>query len=299
MDTMAKRKVNSYCEFPLTLDLYPFSEAGLAGAAAPGGAGSPDGPVAPAEVDCSVHAGPDVAGDTRGLAPTTTTTTTTVATAAGGLDASALAQDFQVEGSTGGAGGAGVVAGLSEATGALAEAGPCGAPGLASPASAQRAQWLYTLSGVVIHSGTSEAGHYFSFIKDPGSGGWLEFNDHTVRPFHLGSIEAEAFGGEDQDRAAGADGDMGPQLPRQRTQSAYMLVYQRVPPPGVGLQRGRADCAAGIAARVGLSVCVAFLCAVACAREHVCMWGCEFCFSVSSGARIPRFFRHARGLWSS
>lgn len=35
--------------------------------------------------------------------------------------------------------------------------------------------YAYHLKGVVVHAGTAEAGHYYSFIKDDSK--WYEFND--------------------------------------------------------------------------------------------------------------------------
>jgi len=39
----------------------------------------------------------------------------------------------------------------------------------------------YVLKGVVIHSGTSEGGHYYSLIKKEGK--WFKFNDQSVTLF--------------------------------------------------------------------------------------------------------------------
>jgi ubiquitin C-terminal hydrolase len=42
----------------------------------------------------------------------------------------------------------------------------------------------YNLKGVVIHTGTSEGGHYYSLIRDNGpQKKWLKFNDQNVLPF--------------------------------------------------------------------------------------------------------------------
>jgi ubiquitin C-terminal hydrolase len=58
----------------------------------------------------------------------------------------------------------------------------------------------YNLTGMVIHTGTADSGHYYSFIKDkdhPQGGKWYEFNDTIVRDFDLNDIANECYGGED------------------------------------------------------------------------------------------------------
>jgi ubiquitin C-terminal hydrolase len=58
----------------------------------------------------------------------------------------------------------------------------------------------YQLSGIVVHSGTADSGHYYSFIKDrehPEANKWYEMNDHIVRDFEPNDIPQECFGGED------------------------------------------------------------------------------------------------------
>lgn len=56
----------------------------------------------------------------------------------------------------------------------------------------------YELVGVLVHSGSADAGHYYSFIKDrhPGSNRWLEFNDTYVREFDVKNLGQECFGGD-------------------------------------------------------------------------------------------------------
>ena len=43
----------------------------------------------------------------------------------------------------------------------------------------------YRLKGVVIHTGTSEGGHYYSLIRDNkgDQSKWLKFNDQNVVSF--------------------------------------------------------------------------------------------------------------------
>lgn len=62
----------------------------------------------------------------------------------------------------------------------------------------------YKLQGVVVHVGTADSGHYYSFINDrehPGNG-WFEFNDQFVNPFDPDHIPDECFGGDDPDYEA-------------------------------------------------------------------------------------------------
>ena len=42
---------------------------------------------------------------------------------------------------------------------------------------------LYMLCGILIHSGSAEAGHYYSYIQRENK--WHEFNDKTVTEINL------------------------------------------------------------------------------------------------------------------
>ena len=71
----------------------------------------------------------------------------------------------------------------------------------------------YHLVGVLIHSGTAQTGHYFSYIKErspasPNYGYWFEFNDTMVKPFEYSQIVAQAFG--------------------KSCTSAYLLFYEKL-----------------------------------------------------------------------
>ncbi len=44
-------------------------------------------------------------------------------------------------------------------------------------------QTRYRLKGVVVHTGTSEGGHYYSLIRDNRKEKWLKFNDQNVVEF--------------------------------------------------------------------------------------------------------------------
>ena len=95
----------------------------------------------------------------------------------------------------------------------------------------------YKLVGVVVHSGTANAGHYWSYINtrrgynepdenDPNwskteTDPWMEFNDSSVRDFNFEKLKDECFGGD------GKSGDDGWSFGGSYGKSAYMLVYER------------------------------------------------------------------------
>ncbi|RVD85691.1 uncharacterized protein DFL_004002 [Arthrobotrys flagrans] len=88
----------------------------------------------------------------------------------------------------------------------------------------------FELVGVLVHSGTAETGHYYSYIKDregktiEGVPMWFEFNDADVSLFDPSTIPYNCFGGPDTLPAK--DG----LLPHSfmKPYSAYMLFYERV-----------------------------------------------------------------------
>ncbi|ETO14021.1 Ubiquitin carboxyl-terminal hydrolase family protein [Reticulomyxa filosa] len=55
--------------------------------------------------------------------------------------------------------------------------------------------YKYKLVGVTVHSGSADAGHYYSYIKDRKTGLWTEFNDTLIRPFNNKDLDKECFGG--------------------------------------------------------------------------------------------------------
>jgi ubiquitin carboxyl-terminal hydrolase 9/24 len=92
--------------------------------------------------------------------------------------------------------------------------------------------------GATVHSGTANAGHYWSYIntkrgyqecegEDPEweqtqNDPWMEFNDSTVRDLTFNKIKDDCFGGDGKggnDDSWGFGGSYG--------KSAYMLVYER------------------------------------------------------------------------
>ena len=70
--------------------------------------------------------------------------------------------------------------------------------------------YQYELVGAVVHSGTADSGHYYSYIKEQevlrkeeGRDKWYEFNDIWVRDFDEAEIPSECFGGEEQSFSQG------------------------------------------------------------------------------------------------
>lgn len=46
--------------------------------------------------------------------------------------------------------------------------------------------YIYQLTGVLVHSGSANSGHYYSYIKErEGECRWLEFNDTKVSEFDI------------------------------------------------------------------------------------------------------------------
>ena len=59
---------------------------------------------------------------------------------------------------------------------------------------------IFALVGVLVHSGTAESGHYYSFIQERPSASvqqkkWVEFNDMDVSEFNPADMDALSFGG--------------------------------------------------------------------------------------------------------
>jgi len=73
----------------------------------------------------------------------------------------------------------------------------------------------YQLQGIVAHIGSSDSGHYYSFIKErDGLQRWFEFNDKMVVPFKEEDIPKECYGGVDKKG-------------KERNNNAYLLFYDR------------------------------------------------------------------------
>jgi len=83
--------------------------------------------------------------------------------------------------------------------------------------------YQYSLVGILVHNGSADSGHYYSYIKAGSQGEWLEFNDSDVRPFNINNLEAECCGGK---QWCDWEKNRSP-YERPIEKSAYMLFYQR------------------------------------------------------------------------
>ncbi|CAG8135950.1 unnamed protein product [Penicillium salamii] len=85
---------------------------------------------------------------------------------------------------------------------------------------------MFELVGVLVHTGTAESGHYYSYtLERPSPGGqasWVEFNDSEVTRFDPTSLSAACFGGAEPSSQY-VNGSQ-----KDKMWSAYMLFYQRV-----------------------------------------------------------------------
>jgi len=85
---------------------------------------------------------------------------------------------------------------------------------------------------VVVHTGTAEYGHYYSFIdtqrssqRDATKEAWLEFNDSRIREFSTKDIESECFGGKEGDSDETINFGW---MKRDNSKNAYILVYEKI-----------------------------------------------------------------------
>ena len=80
----------------------------------------------------------------------------------------------------------------------------------------------YKLKSIVVHTGTCESGHYYSFILDEKSNEWYEFNDTRVEKFNIKNLDTEAYGKKD------IINDNGNMIEVENNRNAYMVFYEKI-----------------------------------------------------------------------
>ena len=82
----------------------------------------------------------------------------------------------------------------------------------------------YRLKGIVIHTGHSEGGHYYAYIRDGETNEWYEFNDIKVEKFDISKLKEEAFGGVE----IKVDPKTNKKEKIEISKNAYLLFYEKV-----------------------------------------------------------------------
>ncbi|OQD90430.1 hypothetical protein PENANT_c001G09677 [Penicillium antarcticum] len=95
---------------------------------------------------------------------------------------------------------------------------------LSDPEQPVQPDW-FELTGVLVHTGTAESGHYYTYTLErpspDGEASWVEFNDSDVSRFDPSSIADHCFGGPSEQMQYNGE-------PKNKVWNAYMLFYQRV-----------------------------------------------------------------------
>jgi len=86
--------------------------------------------------------------------------------------------------------------------------------------------YKYKLKGTVVHFGTADGGHYYSFIKERGTDKWFEFNDTIVRDYDPANLPEDAFGGKLKHEQKIISGGR-QHIQSEKLHSAYILIYER------------------------------------------------------------------------
>ncbi|KAF9905687.1 hypothetical protein EC991_001361 [Linnemannia zychae] len=118
-----------------------------------------------------------------------------------------------------------------------AQDGVVSSPSIAQlPDPDKSAAFQYNLVGVLVHTGTADSGHYYSYIKDrngssPGSHDdstrWYHFNDSRVEEFDVSELPSKAFGGSEFIPQDSSPYMKSPPRSTSKPYSAYMLFYER------------------------------------------------------------------------
>lgn len=96
----------------------------------------------------------------------------------------------------------------------------------------EQTYYEYELTGVLVHAGTAETGHYYSFVKsrEPNANGerlWYRFNDTVVEEMNEEDLAAATFGGVETVNTWDQTTRKTVLRTQAKNYNAYMLFYQR------------------------------------------------------------------------
>ena len=112
----------------------------------------------------------------------------------------------------------------------------------------------YYLKGIIVHVGSADSGHYYSYINTNRDGkgnisdflketdeeeNWLEFNDSLISKFDIKNMENECFGGVEENNNINGNfssinsdnfyyvNNNNNNFSNEKNKNAYMLIYER------------------------------------------------------------------------
>jgi len=104
-------------------------------------------------------------------------------------------------------------------------------------------QTTYLLKGVVVHKGSADSGHYYSFIQDRTSLKWFKFDDKTISDFNVKSLDKETFGAADYP-VYGCGMGFGWNRTISMTsdkKNAYILIYEQLASKNMWIEKPKIE----------------------------------------------------------
>jgi ubiquitin carboxyl-terminal hydrolase 7 len=85
----------------------------------------------------------------------------------------------------------------------------------------------YDLFGILVHSGSAQAGHYYAFLRPTTSPNWFKFDDSKVSHATVEEAIDDNFGGDEitEIKIGGKSVENAQRFATEKHSSAYMLVY--------------------------------------------------------------------------
>ncbi len=246
-ETFMTVKVNDRFEFPLEINMFPYSVEGRAYWDARGGA-----PVVVASAYNQSAGQSAGAGDNGG--------------GVGGKTADGTADGGGAGGKTADADGETPRSSSNLPPGGAADTGEDMSMFVPADAPHPPEYYLYDLVGMTIQEGTADSGHYFSYIRERAGDNpenaaaddwrevegklgaaaspakktykWCEFNDRVVKPWSLDNLERDCFGGEQVSTFTNAYTGKTTTTKQLRRRNAFMLFFERRSAPPVAESAG-------------------------------------------------------------